>query len=145
MLINSNCRFLHGPQKRVLGAFDPFLGEFVKPVWALVADLAAVLPSIWVRGFSRLTGIAISGVSSSLLWTAVVVGALLLDPDSAQVTGTGAHQHTFVKAASLPTGAGIMIVSLSGHAGLPSLRRSMRRPEHFERCLHIAFGAIFLV
>lgn len=111
----------------------------------ILATLLALLPAIWLRGFSKLTVIAVSGVVSSLMLTAVMVGTVAIDPTSARVSGEGSHQHTILRAASLPTGVGVMLVSLSGHQSLPSLKRSMRRPQHFEKCLYIAFGSMFLL
>ncbi|GAQ79495.1 amino acid transporter protein [Klebsormidium nitens] len=111
----------------------------------ILATLVALLPAIWLRGFSKLTVIAVSGVVSSLVLTAVMVGTVVIDPTSAHVSGEGSHQHTFLRAPSLPTGIGVMLVSLSGHQSLPSLKRSMRRPQHFGRCLYVAFGSMFLL
>jgi amino acid permease len=111
----------------------------------ILGSLLAILPAIWLRGFSKLTLVAVSGVVSSLLVTAVMVGTLMTDPSSAKAAGEGAHQHTFLRAASLPSGIGVMAVSLSGHGALPSIKRSMRQPKHFERCLYIAFGSMFLL
>lgn len=33
----------------------------------------------------------------------------------------------------------------TGHAGVPSLRRSMKNPENFERCISIAFFSIYVM
>lgn len=55
------------------------------------------------------------------------------------------HNHEIVRWAYLPTAAGIFMVSLSGHAGLPSLRRSMAKPQNFERCINLTFLTMFLL
>ncbi|CAM6099324.1 unnamed protein product [Calypogeia fissa] len=111
---------------------------------AILGSTLVMLPAVLVRTFSRLTSISISGVISSLLLTSVVVIAYAVDPERKQVT-PDSKVHETVDWTHLPMAAGIMVISLSGHAGLPSLRRSMINPEHFERCINIAFSCMFLV
>lgn len=112
---------------------------------AILLSTAAVLPAVLARSLAKLTSISLSGVAGSVLLTAVVVVAYLLDPRSALVPAPHAHEHRAVDLKHLPLAAGIFIVSLSGHAGLPSLRRSMARPENFEKCINITFSCMFLL
>lgn len=104
-----------------------------------------MLPAIWIRTFSRLTSISISGILSSLILIAVVVTAFALDPTREAVHDPSSSVHKAVNWAHLPIATGILIVSLSGHAGLPSLRRSMKNPQNFKFCLNLAFLAMFLL
>eukprot|EP00897_Mesotaenium_endlicherianum_P004653 jgi/Mesen1/4215/ME000219S03339 len=103
---------------------------------AIILSTVVVLPAIWIRSFSKLTSISLP----------VVVVAYAIDPSSALVVPPEeAHSHTTADWAHLPMAAGIFIVSLSGHAGLPSLRRGMAHPAHFERCINITFSCMFLL
>ena len=45
----------------------------------------------------------------------------------------------------LPISIGIYVLSLAGHPSLPSLRKSMRRPQDFEPMLDCSFLIMFLV
>ncbi|KAL3682530.1 hypothetical protein R1sor_000552 [Riccia sorocarpa] len=127
---------------------DPIcLGSYCmspKEVAILVSTLFMV-PAVLIRTFSRLTSISISGVVASLTLTSLVIIVYAADPQQKDVTDPAAHEHEFVDWIHLPMAAGIMVTSLSGHAGLPSLRRSMKNPENFERCISIAFTCIFII
>ncbi|GJP33335.1 hypothetical protein CLOM_g17879 [Closterium sp. NIES-68] len=111
----------------------------------MVGSLALVIPTVLVRSFARLTNVALSGVASSTLLCSVMMGTWASDPSSALLPDSRAHHHSPVSWAHLPMAAGIFMVSLSGHAGLPSLRRSMQTPQHFERCINITFTCMFLL
>ncbi|KAL2611263.1 hypothetical protein R1flu_022955 [Riccia fluitans] len=123
------------------------LGSYcmIQMEFAILLSTLFLLPAVLIRTFSRLTSISISGVVSSLTLTALVIIAYALDPQQKDVTDPAAHEHDLVDWIHLPMAAGIMVVSLSGHAGLPSLRRSMKNPENFERCISIAFASIFVI
>jgi len=111
----------------------------------VLASTVIMLPAIWIRTFSRLTTISISGIMSSLILTTVVVIAFAVDPSREAVHDESSAVHEVVNWAHLPIATGIMVVSLSGHAGLPSMRRSMKSPQNFGRCLNIAFFSMFLL
>eukprot|EP00271_Cylindrocystis_brebissonii_P005064 TRINITY_DN17004_c0_g1_i1.p1 TRINITY_DN17004_c0_g1~~TRINITY_DN17004_c0_g1_i1.p1 ORF type:complete len:504 (+),score=52.01 TRINITY_DN17004_c0_g1_i1:183-1694(+) len=110
---------------------------------AVACSTLLVVPAVLIRSFSRLTSVSLSGVAGSILLCAVVLIAYALDPHSAQVELPAAHLHEVVHWRFLPIAAGIFIVSLSGHAGLPSLRRSMQRPQNFESCINATFFIMF--
>jgi hypothetical protein len=74
-----------------------------------------MLPAIWIRTFSRLTSISISGILSSLILIAVVVTAFALDPTREAVHDPSSSVHKAVNWAHLPIATGILIVSLSGN------------------------------
>ncbi|CAI5957170.1 unnamed protein product [Closterium sp. NIES-64] len=120
----------------------------------IAASLALVIPTVLVRSFARLTNVALSGVASSTLLCSgnsylslvpVMLGTWASDPSSAALPEPRAHHHSTVSWSHLPMAAGIFMVSLSGHAGLPSLRRSMRTPEHFDQCIIVTFSSMFLL
>ncbi|XP_024402559.1 amino acid transporter AVT1B [Physcomitrium patens] len=111
----------------------------------IIGSTVIMLPAIWIRTFSRLTSISFSGVMSSLLLTAVVVISCAADPNREAIHDTSSLFHESVNWEHLPIGAGILVVSLSGHAGLPSMRRSMKNPQNFEHCLNVAFTLMFLL
>ncbi|CAI5474758.1 unnamed protein product [Closterium sp. Yama58-4] len=109
------------------------------------ASLALVIPTVLVRSFARLTNVALSGVASSTLLCSVMLGTWASDPSSSSLPDPRAHHHSTVSWSHLPMAAGIFMVSLSGHAGLPSLRRSMRTPQHFDQCIIVTFSSMFLL
>ncbi|CAI5515083.1 unnamed protein product [Closterium sp. Naga37s-1] len=111
----------------------------------IAASLALVIPTVLVRSFARLTNVALSGVASSTLLCSVMLGTWASDPSSAALPEPRAHHHSTVSWSHLPMAAGIFMVSLSGHAGLPSLRRSMRTPQHFDQCIIVTFSSMFLL
>ncbi|KAG0563240.1 hypothetical protein KC19_8G014900 [Ceratodon purpureus] len=111
----------------------------------IIGSTVIMLPAIWIRTFSRLTSISVSGVLSSLLLTTVVVISYAVDPNREAVHDTSSAIHENVNWTHLPIAAGILVVSLSGHAGLPSMRRSMKNPQNFEHCLNVAFFSMFLL
>eukprot|EP00850_Spirogloea_muscicola_P001561 SM000006S19326 [mRNA] locus=s6:2563:5686:- [translate_table: standard] len=112
---------------------------------AIAGSLFLVLPVVWIRTLSRLSSVSASGVLGSCLITAVVVAAYAVDPHQRQVDGEACHVHHSLDLPNLPISAGIFIISLSGHAGLPSLRRSMKQPEKFERCINVSFAAMLFL
>ncbi|BBN16514.1 hypothetical protein MPTK1_7g06990 [Marchantia polymorpha subsp. ruderalis] len=112
---------------------------------AILGSTLIMVPAVLIRTFSRLTSLSISGVISSLLLTSVVIIAYAMDPQQKDVADPAAREHEVIDWDHLPMAAGIMIVSLSGHAGVPSLRRSMKNPENFERCISIAFFSIYVI
>ncbi|KAG0601518.1 hypothetical protein M758_11G118100 [Ceratodon purpureus] len=73
-----------------------------------------MLPAIWIRTFSRLTSISVSGVLSSLLLTTVVVISYAVDPNREAVHDTSSAIHENVNWTHLPIAAGILVASLSG-------------------------------
>ncbi|CAI7882872.1 unnamed protein product [Closterium sp. NIES-54] len=111
----------------------------------IAASLALVIPTVLVRSFARLTNVALSGVASSTLLCSVMLGTWASDPSSSALPDPRAHHHSTVSWSHLPMAAGIFMVSLSGHAGLPSLRRSMRTPQHFDQCIIVTFSSMFLL
>ncbi|CAI5458106.1 unnamed protein product [Closterium sp. Yama58-4] len=111
----------------------------------IMASLALVIPTVLVRSFARLTNVALSGVASSTLLCSVMLGTWASDPSSSSLPDPRAHHHSTVSWSHLPMAAGIFMVSLSGHAGLPSLRRSMRTPQHFDQCIIVTFSSMFLL
>ncbi|CAI5513865.1 unnamed protein product [Closterium sp. Naga37s-1] len=75
----------------------------------------------------------------------VMLGTWASDPSSSALPDPRDHHHSTVSWSHLPMAAGIFMVSLSGHAGLPSLRRSMRTPQHFDQCIIVTFSSMFLL
>eukprot|EP00249_Psilotum_nudum_P010207 c22402_g1_i1 orf=257-1489(-) len=111
----------------------------------ILGSTLLTIPAVWIRTFSRLTTVSISGILSSLLLTSVVVAAWVIDPQSKGVNDPASKIHKVVDWSNLPIAMGIFVASLSGHTGLPSLRRSMVNPRNFTHCLNIAFFFIFLL
>ncbi|CAI5972794.1 unnamed protein product [Closterium sp. NIES-65] len=121
-----------------------------------------IIPTVLARSIARLTKSALSGAASSALLACILSSSKspsvtsfkcplslarisLSDPSSAALPEPRAHHHSTVSWSHLPMAAGIFMVSLSGHAGLPSLRRSMRTPEHFDQCIIVTFSSMFLL
>ena len=70
-----------------------------------------------------------------------------LDNNGAAGPLRGEHRVTddLVHWQQLPISIGIYVLSLAGHPSLPSLRKSMRRPQDFEPMLDCSFLIMFLV
>ncbi|CAI5995097.1 unnamed protein product [Closterium sp. NIES-65] len=124
--------------------------------------LVLIIPTVLARSIARLTKSALSGAASSALLACILSSSKspsvtsfkcppslarisLSDPSSAALPEPRAHHHSTVSWSHLPMAAGIFMVSLSGHAGLPSLRRSMRTPQHFDQCIIVTFSSMFLL
>ena len=113
---------------------------------AMLACALALVPFLCVRSFGKMSFISAVGVVCNVLITAVVAVAALEGTE-------GGRQHEpsplsadeLIHWKQLPISVGIYVLSLAGHPSLPSLRKSMRHPEHFERMLDGSFAIMFVV
>lgn len=121
---NSILHIIHG------GAAPSYTFSF----WMVVlGTMVATIPTIWVENFARISVLSLLGLFSSLLVVGTVIGV------SAKESSHG-HDVELVNFSSMPIALGIYLVSLSGHATLPTLRASMKNPDrYFGLTLNVSF------
>ena len=110
-------------------------------LWQVAVLVCAVaLPTVWMLRFSDLAFLGLLGFVASAFIACVIVGVLLSD------TGRIAEQqYSTVDAAGMPVSLGIFMVSLAGHACLPSIYAQMRNPEDFDTMLDYSFAVMLTV
>eukprot|EP00897_Mesotaenium_endlicherianum_P003166 jgi/Mesen1/2878/ME000175S02034 len=102
--------------------------------FVLLAALC-VLPTVWLRDLGMLAYVSFFGVVASLVVTGGVwwVGAY---------GGVGFHHAgSLSHLAGLPAAVGLYGFCFSGHAVFPSIYASMKKPQHFNVVLAVAFIA----
>lgn len=87
----------------------------------------------------------LAGFASSLAITVLVAGVFLSDPHRAATQGDHFSGATVFDMDGFSVALGIYILSLAGHACLPSVYAQMEKPEEFERMLNWSFGIMFVV
>ena len=111
-------------------------------IWILVAITSGLLaPIVCIRSFESLSIINLIGMVCSALVTAVVTGWFV----QGLVGDSLAGDYKVAEFGSYPLVTGMLLVSQSGHAALPSIRKNMRKPKEYERMLDITFVAMFLI
>ena len=112
-------------------------------LWQIaLAVLGCTLPTVWMVKFSDLAFLSVIGFLSSLSIAIVIIGVLLSD------TGRVAKQDLSTYGTGMDgqmQAIGINMISLAGHACLPSIYTQMAKPEQFERMLDASFVVMLLV
>lgn len=100
----------------------------------------ATLPTVWILRFTDLTFISLLGFVSTVLTTGTIIG-VFAGNESMGLQGYKPKQPgQMMNWEGVPVGLGIFIVSLAGHAALPSVYSSMRNQGSFDKMLDWSFG-----
>ncbi|KNC55509.1 amino acid/polyamine transporter II [Thecamonas trahens ATCC 50062] len=112
-------------------------------IWYVVAGSVGLLaPIVCIRSFAKLSFINLIGMLCSALVTAVVTGWFVQGLATDELA-TG--ETKVVEFGSFPLITGMLLVSQSGHAALPSIRKNMLNPKAYERMLDATFVVMFLI
>uniref|UniRef100_A0A7S1CBQ8 Amino acid transporter transmembrane domain-containing protein n=1 Tax=Bicosoecida sp. CB-2014 TaxID=1486930 RepID=A0A7S1CBQ8_9STRA len=122
----------------------------LRPDWgvrsiALGATLA-LLPTVWIRAFSRLSFVSLLGFGASLGCTLLVaITCAAESSEAAPSVSPAAQLPMFTTIAKFLTGLGIITTSLGGQAALPVLYEQMRDRRRYKAMLGGAFATITAV
>ena len=117
------------------------------------------MPSVWYLDFSKLTFVSTIGVLSNTAIVLCCIGITMYTVTLGCESGTIGFtppvcDETFRMAdiffpkgglTSFSIAIGIYILSLGGHAALPSIYHEMEKPEEFEQAVDISFFIMFLM
>ncbi|EIE22996.1 hypothetical protein COCSUDRAFT_15642, partial [Coccomyxa subellipsoidea C-169] len=99
----------------------------------MVLAAAIMVPTVWLPDLKSLSYLGFAGITATLTVTAAVAYTLLV----CCVMSAGGYPAGAVTSAgnwaTLPLVFGIMAFVYSGHGVFPSVRASMKRPEHFPK------------
>ena len=127
--------------------------------WVAIISTTVVMPTVWYLNFSKLSFISIIGVISNsvivLCCLGITIYTIAFGCNSGDLNftppvcnSTFRFSDNFWPAdgmVSFSLAIGIYILSLAGHAALPSIYHQMEKPEEFERAVDISFVIMFIM
>lgn len=122
----------------IWGNLETLMPE-ISRIYIVTISTAMVLPTIWLIKLSDASLLTLLGFMSTILIVGTIVylwasNGELEEVDMKNTVGP-----------DIPLSAGIFMLSLSGHAGLPQVYREMSKPEEFDWVLDISFFIMFLI
>ncbi|CAI5460182.1 unnamed protein product [Closterium sp. Yama58-4] len=110
----------------------------------VILSALLVLPTVWLRDLSLLAYISAGGVLASLLLV-FGVGWLKEVDHIGDIPGGISSTTEWFKPMGLPAAAGLFGFCFSGHAVVPNIYRSMKKPDHFTPVMLVSFAACTLL
>jgi len=107
--------------------------------WSIIV----MLPTVWIKSFSRMAFIAVMGTAASFgVFIVVVVSFALSFSSSHALPST-----SFVEPSTISIAYGIYLTSLGGHCALPSLYSQLDddKKHKFGRIITLSFLSLFLL
>ncbi|CAI5506361.1 unnamed protein product [Closterium sp. Naga37s-1] len=104
----------------------------------VILSALLVLPTVWLRDLSLLAYISAGGVLASLLLV-FGVGWLKEVDHIGDIPGGISSTTEWFKPMGLPAAAGLFGFCFSGHAVVPNIYRSMKKPDHFTPVMLVSF------
>jgi len=107
--------------------------------YIMAGTVVAMMPTVWIRSYSKLFFISFVGFISTVSIIVVVCYAFIRDPSIARE-----HSYKTFDSDNFAVGAGIFTVSLGGQACLPGIYNDMRHKDQYSFMINTCFVVMFV-